>query len=115
MQTLGAELEATLDRLRDRRLRIRLPRFGERFRRKPKAHFHATPELFLQVGGETIFDCSGEEFRLRTHEVCVMPSGVPHGETPVDRRTPYGVLVFMEGRDGFFLHRAFATPAGSVA
>jgi AraC-like DNA-binding protein len=108
--TISEELEDVLHRLRGRRLRVRLPRSAELFRSRPKGHFHATAELFWQTGGGTDFDCAGEQFRLRTHEVCVIPSGMPHAETPLDLRTAYGVLVCMEGRDGFFLHRGNATP-----
>ncbi len=43
-----------------------------------------------------------------------MPSGVPHAETPVDLRTRYAVLVFMQARDGFIIQRALATPRREI-
>lgn len=114
MLTIGEELEATLLRLHAQKLRIRMPHPAELFRSRPKGHFHATAELFLQTGGATDFDCAGEKFRLRTHEVAVIPSGMPHAETPIDLRTPYGVIVGMQARDGFFFHRATATAAREI-
>ena len=71
-------------------------------------HFHTTPELFLQTGGATDFECLGGRFRLATGELCVMPAGVPHAEVPVDLRTPYGVLVVMQDTGGCMLVRGRA-------
>lgn len=109
MLTMREELEAVRLRLQSGKLRIHLPHSSELFRNKRQGHFHATPELFFQTGGATDFDCAGEVFRQRAQEVCVIPSGMPHAETPIDTRTPYGVIVCMQARDGFFFHRAFAT------
>jgi AraC-like DNA-binding protein len=109
MLAIARDLERALASLRVGRLRVRIPQQVGLFQRRPRSFFHATPELFLQTGGGTDFECPGESFRLRTREVCVMPSGVPHAETPVDLRTPYGVLVCMHARDGFMVQRAGAT------
>lgn len=103
------DLEQTLAGLRAGRVRVRIPRQVGLFRKIPKAYFHATPEVFIQTGGATDFECPGESFRLRTKEVCLMPAGVPHIETPIDRRTPYGILVCMQARDGVLIHRAQAS------
>lgn len=101
------DLEAALKRLRSGGTRVRVARSVELHRKRPRAHFHPTPELFVQTGGATDFDCPGERFTLRTGEVAVIPRGVPHAETPLDRRTPYGVLVCMHTREGFVLHRGW--------
>lgn len=114
MLSISEELENTLDRLRAQKLRIRLPHTAALFRTRPRGHFHATPELFIQTGGGTDFDCAGERFRLRIHEAAIIPGGMPHAETPLDIRTPYGVIVCMEARDGFFFHRASATAAREI-
>jgi len=37
-----------------------------------------------------------------------MPRGVPHAETPQDLKTPYGIIVCMQARNGMYLHRARA-------
>jgi AraC-like DNA-binding protein len=109
MLAIARDLERVLASLRAGRLKVRIAQQVGLFQRKIRSFFHATPELFIQTGGGTDFDCPGESFRLRTREVCVMPSGVPHAETPVDLRTPYGVLVCMHARDGFMIQRAAAT------
>ncbi len=102
------DLEAALARLRAGKAHVHVPKLVALHRRKQRSHFHPTPELFVQTGGATEFECPGEEFTLGTGELAVMPRGVPHAETPIDRRTPYGVLVCMHSRDGFALHRGRA-------
>jgi len=57
------------------------------------AIFHPEPEFFIQTGGATDFVCPGASFRLGTGEMCVIPRGLPHAETPIDLKTPYRVLV----------------------
>src|SRR6188474_2348388 len=99
MLSAPQDLERTLATLQAGRLKVRIPRQVGLFRKIPKAFFHAAPEVFIQTGGATDFECPGGAFRLRTWEVCVMPAGVPHIETPIDLKTPYGILVCMQGRD----------------
>lgn len=109
MLEIARDLEGVLASLRAGRLKVRVAQQVGLFQRRIRSFFHATPELFIQTGGGTDFECPGERFRLRNGEVCVMPSGVPHAETPVNLRTPYGVLVCMHARDGFMIQRAAAT------
>ncbi|MDF3058401.1 MAG: AraC family transcriptional regulator [Rariglobus sp.] len=108
------DLETALARLRAGKARVRVPQAVELHRRRPRSHFHPTPELFVQTGGATEFECPGDRFTLRTGELAVMPRGVPHAEVPIDRRTPYGVLVCLHSRDGFMLHRGRATPERGI-
>jgi len=77
-------------------------------RRRPGAHFHSTSEFFLQTGGASDFACPGSQFRLNTGDVCIMPAGVPHAESPVDLQTPYGILVVMQNKEGCILLRGEA-------
>ncbi len=109
MISLAQDIERVLSALRRGRVRVQVPRSSELFRRKPRSFFHPYPELFLQTGGATDFECPSEAFRLCTGEVCVMPTGVPHAETPIDLRSPYGTIVFMRARDGILVHRAAAS------
>jgi AraC-like DNA-binding protein len=109
MADLLNDVDRVLHALQAGRLRLRIPRPAGLFRRKPRADFHPTPEFFIQTGGATDFECPADTFRLGTWEVCVIPGGVPHAETPIDRRTPYGIIVFMCARDGFLVHRAQAS------
>ena len=114
MESALRDIEQVLKRLRAGRLRIRIARPAGLFRKVPRAFFHPTPEIFIQTGGATDFVCPGDTFRLRTWETCVMPAGVPHREIPIDRRTPYGILVLMHARDGMLLHRAAASPRREI-
>jgi AraC-like DNA-binding protein len=109
MLSIVRDIERTLVRLRSGRLRIHIPRPVGLYRKIPRSFFHATPEVFIQTGGGTDFECPGGSFRLEAWDVCVMPAGVPHIETPVDLATPYGILVCMQARDGLLVHRAAAS------
>lgn len=100
-------LRRALARVRDGG-RVHVPPAVGLHRRQPRAHFHATPELFIQTGGASDFVCPGGAFRLRTGELALIPRGVPHAETPLSLRTAYGIVVCMHARDGFLLHRARA-------
>ncbi len=104
------DFEGALARLEAGRLRVRQPPLKGLYRMRAGHFFHPTPEFFLQTGGGTDFRCPGQDFRLQVNEVCVMPSGVPHSETPVDLRTPYEILVCMHTRGGFIIQRARTTP-----
>jgi AraC-like DNA-binding protein len=114
MLAIAKDLERVLGSLRAGCLKIRIPQQVGLFQRRPRSFFHATPELFIQTGGGTDFECPGDSFRLRSGEVCVMPSGVPHAETPRNLRTPYGVLVCMHARDGFIIQRAASTAESEI-
>ncbi|MEI6071131.1 MAG: AraC family transcriptional regulator [Verrucomicrobiae bacterium] len=98
---LESELGTALARLSDGRARVVIPGLSGLHRRRPGAHFHPTPEIFYQAGGGTDFECPSGGFRLRTGDLCVMPAGVPHAETPRDLRTRYRVVVVMREADGF--------------
>jgi AraC-like DNA-binding protein len=77
-------------------------------RRWPRAHFHPTPELFMQTGGATRFEGPDQRWELSAGEAGLMPRGVPHAETPVDYQTPYQMVVACQSRTGFTLIRAHA-------
>jgi len=105
LEAYERDLGAALERLRNAKVRVRVPRAVELHRKRPRSHFHPTPEFFMQTGGATEFECPHDRFKLGEGEMVVMPRGVPHAETPIDRRTPYGVVVCMHAVDGFVLHR----------
>ncbi len=83
-----------LERLRAGKVRVYLPERCQLHTRQKNASFHATPELFIQTGGATDFVCPGTSFRLRAGDMCVIPRGLPHAETPIDLKTAYRVMVF---------------------
>ena len=66
--------------------RVHVPKLAGLRRQYPDMLFHLTPELFLQKGGRTEFTCPEDRFTLRSHEIAIMPRGVPHGEIARERR-----------------------------
>ena len=92
-ETYASELKHTLKQLRQSPPRIHIPSRQNLYSKQLKAPFHAYPEVFIQTGGATDFVCPGSQFRLETGELCVMPRGLPHAETPINGKTPYGVCV----------------------
>ena len=102
------EIERTFGRVAERRARIVIPEPTGLRRHRPGSHFHSSPEFFFQAGGGSDFECPSGRFRLRTGEICIMPAGVPHAETPLDLRTPYRLVVLMRSSDGFIALRGKA-------
>jgi AraC-like DNA-binding protein len=97
------------------RMPLRIPRSVPLYKRWPGSHFHPTPEIFFQTGGATDFECGDERFRLNTHQLCLMPRGVAHRETPVNLRTPYSILVVMHAADGFYIAGATSPDGRRIA
>jgi len=108
------ELRRPLQALRSGKAQLRVPKSTDLFRRRPRSHFHSTPELFIQTGGATDFECPGERFRLGTGELCAMPRGVPHAETPRDLRSPYRILVCTHVPGGMILLRCHSGPTRRI-
>jgi hypothetical protein len=102
------ELERLIKRFAEVRVRLFVPEPIGLHTRRHASHFHTTPEFFLQTGGATDFECPSGSFRLQTGDVCVIPAGVPHAETPLDLKTPYGVIVLMNHAAGCMLLRGWA-------
>jgi AraC-like DNA-binding protein len=102
----GTTINRALEALTLGRMPLRIPRPGAQYKRWPRSHFHPTSEIFFQTGGATDFECDQDRFRLATHQLCLMPRGTAHAETPVNLRTPYSILVFMHAADGFYINRA---------
>ncbi len=89
----ASQLRHHLKRLRAGKVLVHLPKRSDLYTRRPNALFHAQPEFFIQTGGATDFVCPGSSFRLKTGQMCVIPRGLPHAETPIDLKSPYRVLV----------------------
>ncbi|MFA7343878.1 MAG: helix-turn-helix domain-containing protein [Terrimicrobiaceae bacterium] len=108
------QLEAAISRVAAGTARIVVPEPFGLHRRRPGAHFHPTPEFFLQTGGGSEFECPSGSFRLKTGDICLMPAGVPHAEQALDLRTAYGVLVLMRESEGFIALRGVTDAAGRI-
>lgn len=111
---LAASLRAARTRLRSGRGRVIVPELVGLHRRRPDAYFHSWPELFVQTGGATEFDCPSGKFRLSAGNFCVMPAGVPHAETPSDRTSAFSTIVFMQIGADCLLMRTHADAASQI-
>ncbi|MBC8012386.1 MAG: AraC family ligand binding domain-containing protein, partial [Burkholderiales bacterium] len=106
----AARLEAAAAELAGEPERLARARSVGLNRRWPRGHFHPTAELFLQIGGATRFEGPEQRWELAQGRLGLMPRGVPHAETPLDRATPYAMAVACHARAGFTLIRAHAPP-----
>jgi len=43
-------------------------------------HYHYRPEIFFQLQGRTDFRFPRESFEVQEDEICIIPTGLPHGE-----------------------------------
>ncbi len=109
-ERLAAYKEAVrcaIEALEHGRLRLWVPRLRGLRRKRVGQPFHATPELFLQQSGRTVFIMPEERFTVLPGEVCLMPRGVPHGEEVADNRRLYCNLVTMCHPNAYSLHHNF--------
>ncbi len=90
-QTLGAHLKKVLMRAAV----VKVPKLAGLMKNSPGMHFHFMPELFVQLAGINAFECPNERFNLRAGEICIMPRGMPHGETFKLVRGQFAMLVFI--------------------
>ena len=74
-------LEDAIQRAGRKQLRVRVPGEEGLMQRLPGLHFHFKPEVFLQMQGRTEFKFPKETLDLRPGDLCVVPAGMPHGET----------------------------------
>ena len=114
VQFYSEELEAAISRVAAGSARIVVPESVGLHRRRPGAHFHPTPEFFLQTGGGSEFDCPSGKFSLKTGDICVMPAGVPHAEKALNLRTAYRILVLMHESEGFIALQGTTDSSGRI-
>lgn len=74
---------------------VKVPKLNGLMKTTPGMYFHFMPELFVQLAGINAFECPHAQFNLRSGEICVMPRGMPHGETFKLVRGQFGMLVLM--------------------
>jgi AraC-like DNA-binding protein/mannose-6-phosphate isomerase-like protein (cupin superfamily) len=63
------------------RLTLRVPHEVKPVQNRRGMHYHYRPEIFIGLQGWTDFTFPKEGFRVGPGEVCLIPAGVPHGET----------------------------------
>lgn len=86
--------------------RLVVPHPRDEMRQVRGMHFHPTPELFVQVGGVTRMHLPSETVRIGPGDICIVPSGVPHGETALDGEEPFLNLVVGFGEGFVTCHNA---------
>jgi AraC-like DNA-binding protein len=74
---------------------VKVPKLNGLMKTTVGMHFHFMPELFVQLAGINVFECPRERFNLCPGQLCVMPRGMPHGETSKLVRGQFGALVFI--------------------
>jgi AraC-like DNA-binding protein len=94
-------------------LRLRIPREAKPVHDLRGMHYHYRPEIFLQIYGRTEFRFPRQHFDLAPGEICVVPAGVPHGETAhADVAHPFRNLVAGFYNNTISLHFAGEVEAG---
>lgn len=80
-----AEMRLALDRAVElvsrQELMLRVPCEAKPSFNRRDMHYHYRSEIFLQLQGSTDFTFPREKFCLVADQICVIPAGVPHGET----------------------------------
>lgn len=112
LATAREALRRQIAAVEDGRARVRVPRLVGQMRVIRGMHFHPMPELFVQLSGRTTFQFPDERFRVVGDEVCVVPRGMPHGETVGPFRGPFFNLVFMFDKHSVGFHLAYEGQPG---
>lgn len=95
------------------RLTVRVPHDVKPVQNKRGMHYHYRPEIFLGLSGWTDFSFPRENFRLGPDELCVIPAGLPHGESvQADPERPFRNLVAGFYNNTLSLHLAHEVRAG---
>lgn len=105
-------LTSCLKKAEGGRLRLKIPRIEGRMQKRPEMHYHFKPEIFIQLGGSTQFDCPKEKVQLMPSEVGIMPSGVPHHETVFSNETSFKNVVIGFYSNAISVHFAFEIEKG---
>jgi AraC-like DNA-binding protein/mannose-6-phosphate isomerase-like protein (cupin superfamily) len=94
-------------------LRLRIPREAKPVHDLKGMHYHYRPEIFLQIHGRTGFRFPRERFEVGPGEICLVPAGVPHGETVrQEGEHPFRNLVVGFYNHTISLHFAFEASPG---
>lgn len=93
------QLAAFAARAAEGALALRLPAGSGARVPRGDGHFHLAPELFLQVGGSTLFRFPDAQLRVGPGEAAVLPPRLLHAEAvkPGPREPFCNVVVYAEG------------------
>ncbi len=90
--------------------KLRIPKVQDRNRMVEGMHFHLMPELFIQLSGISVFRFPQEQFRLYPLDICIVPAGVPHGETAKRYRGPFCNMVVIFSKNAISFHVSSGQP-----
>jgi len=112
-----AEMRKVFDRairLADhQQLPLKVPKETRPGQRIKGMHYHYRPEVFLQLQGQTSFHCPKESFVLNSDDLCIIPAGVPHGESvQAEPGRPFRNLVAGFYNHTLSLHFAYEASPG---
>ncbi|MFW5444560.1 MAG: helix-turn-helix domain-containing protein [Methylococcaceae bacterium] len=79
----------------------------------PQKHFHAHPEVFLQISGTTNYSFGQSNQRLHANEIMIIPSGIPHGEIAEESTKPFKNLVIADHFKNLSQHFAIKSEHGN--
>jgi AraC-like DNA-binding protein len=74
------------------------------------SHYHATPELFLQMAGTSIMRLTTGRIRNEAGGLLLIPRGVAHQESADSARSPFCNLVFMHEPGRLHYHAGLPLP-----
>lgn len=93
-------------------LRLYIPRLHHLYEKHPKQAYHFKPEMFVQLGGVTEFTFPHQVITLHPGDVCIVPKGMPHGETVRSGVEPFENVVISFYNDTIDIHVAHERSPG---
>lgn len=87
---------------------FRVPGLDGLMQHLPGKSLHVMPELFVQLAGVNRIDFPSERIALSAGQACLIPRGLPHGETFLLSGGRFQMLVFMFEPDRIDFHRGFS-------
>jgi len=86
---------------------LRIPQVRNQMKVVRGMHFHLVPELFIQVSGYTLFQFPQERQWTYPGEICIVPQGMPHGETVGAYEGPFHNFVTCGDQEQLAVHVAY--------
>ncbi len=76
------------------------------------SHFHARPELFIGISGQSIFSLPHGKIVNPKGSMCIIPHGLPHTEKARDGNEPFRNLVIYSDQNRLAMHFSFRDKSG---
>lgn len=92
-QIYSETLRTELKRVEKKQNRLHVPNLKGQWETRHQMIFHATPEIFFQLGGENHFTLPYGSFVLKPGETAIIPRGMPHREKAVATEAPFQMMI----------------------